>query len=154
MKKIIAVIFLTFCFSVTHAATYNAVPINGDDIAEILDLSVSKYQINFDTPKHVIVRYESSDGHKQDFEIKEKTKSLTIRFYLPKESPDVEPYKRIHFKVTTDNGGGVTSKGSYDSSKVESTRVGLVDDVFTFAGYPDTKSNSPFTFRFQVLTNK
>ena len=123
--------------------------VSRDEIVNFLKLNLEKYSVKFDHPTKVFLRYEGF-GQNQDFHLSRPTKSATLLVYQPKKE-ETKDVGQMTFQLKG-NGESASSYGSFEASKVVSTKTGVIDGVFQIVAYDNKELKEPFLYRFQILT--
>jgi hypothetical protein len=148
MKIITSIVLaLLITGSALHAeTTMQKVPITGDDLISLLELSVEKRVISFDSPKKVTFRWQSS-GQSKEIPMKGTTKNVTLMTHVPREGGPIKPYR---FWIST---GEDTFHSSFyfDSAKLKVWRSEIIDGNFTIVGAETKDFKEPFVYRIQII---
>jgi hypothetical protein len=152
MKSIIVLFLISLTSPVLAETSFDSLPVTGSDIAEVLELHPSDYQItktliNFGSPKQIIFRYTSL-GQTRDLKLPGISPSVTLLTYVPKDGGPIKP---LRFWITG-SGGAISSAFAFDTNKAKFRRSGLVDGIFTVITSDKGDFSDP-EYTIKVLTS-
>ena len=130
-------LLLLFVPILAPAGSYSSEPLSGSDIAQILDLSASKYTVDFSESKELVLRYANGPT-RQVIPIGTASR-IDVVLYSPSKDGGESSIGIIIKKYQKDS--DVTSGFStyfpgpqWDSSKGRLTRTNFEGDIFTSEG--------------------
>ena len=123
-------------------------PVSGDDLREVLGLGIQKTELDFGTPKFLIVRTEYH-GHKNDLPINlPAAAKVTLLTYV--QSKD----GHLQYWLSTGGGDGMSAFVNFVLGEGDSTRSGLVNGVYTVRGAhsPEDADQHP-AWKMEIVTS-
>jgi len=145
MKYWIFAILLFQCFVNVSKANeeLKEVPLTAEDLKKILDLSVSKYQIDFEKPGYATLEIEVLGAKKQIVQLPSQSDSVTLMTYLergPKSKGSSVPGDNtLHYWLSSSQ-NGVGSYFVIEASKTKHTRYSKADGVFSIVSKPSQEA--------------
>jgi hypothetical protein len=132
MRKTVILIALVIVSSFrAHAFEFAPVPLDGDDVAQALNLQMTKYHLAYPSPRTIqllVTRWNVDSGLQAGGHI-EKTSGATLLVYFPKD------HSNGQIKLTSDNGESVIMEFNCDPDKRNLTVSGKDGEDFIVTGY-------------------